>query len=310
MLKTWKSWFLLILLTCIWGSSFLLMKKAMFSNEHQPVFSATQVGALRMFFAGLVLVPIGIPFFKKLFHKRDFLSLALVGFCGNFFPAFLFTYAETGLSSGSTGMLNSFTPIFSLLIGYFIFQQKITINQLVGIVIGTIGLAVLIQHVDNGGKHIPIQGDWTHPAAIVLATFCYAISLNVIRYRLTEFKPIEITSLAFSITFLPAACVTFLAGTVQTSLVNEFAMQGLVATAILSVFGTAIAVVLFSKLIASSGTVFASSVTYLLPIMAILLGISLGEKITSFQYIGIAIILIGVLVMNSWNGIQRILKRN
>ena len=120
------------------------MKRAMFTIDEKPIFSDTQVGALRMFIAALVLLPFALKDIKLLKNWKTFGKLAIVGFCGNFFPAFLFTYAETGISSGYAGMLNSCVPIFAILIGAFVFKDRLTRIQLIGILIGTGGVISLM----------------------------------------------------------------------------------------------------------------------------------------------------------------------
>src|SRR5690606_26713319 len=138
-----KSWLLLIMLACIWGSSFILMKKGMFDAHHGVIFSDRQVGALRMLLASSVLLPFAFRAIRKVRSWKVWLALLGSGVCGNFVPAFLFTYAEKGVSSGYAGMLNSFTPIFTLLIGLLFFKNKLTTLQLLGVFIGTIGIVLL-----------------------------------------------------------------------------------------------------------------------------------------------------------------------
>lgn len=271
----------------------------MFTDNQIPIYSSNQVGSLRMFFAGLVMLPIGLPLIKKIKNIKDFLFLTIVGFCGNFFPAFLFTYAETGISSGLAGMLNSFTPMFTMILGYFLFQNKITFVQFIGLLFGIIGIGLLVMNPSHH-EATRLKGDWTHSLAVVLATLCYAMSLNSMKFKLQHFKPIEISSLAFTITFLPAVLMNIISGSTKTMLESPFAMQGLIYIAILSVFGTAIAVVLYSKLVAISSTVFSSSVTYIIPIVAVIIGFSDGEKITLAQIGGMFVILIGIFVANYW----------
>ncbi len=134
-----KKWMLLALLAGIWGSSFILMKRGMYTLTEEPIFSSSQVGALRMLIASLVMLPFAIRYLPQLKKWENVKFLMVVGFCGNFIPAFLFTYAETGISSGYAGMLNSCTPIFTILIGYLVFSNKLTFKQFLGVLIGTIG---------------------------------------------------------------------------------------------------------------------------------------------------------------------------
>jgi len=293
MSKQTISWLLLLLLACIWGSSFILMKKGMFAEDGTAIFSSEQVGSLRMLIAALALLPISIGKLKKLSWK-NILPLAIVGFCGNFFPAFLFTYAETGISSGLAGMLNSFTPIFTIIIGFLFFKTKLTNKQIIGTVIGTLGIIALVLT----GKTASLNGDWDHILAIVLATLLYAISLTTIKNKLSNFNSFEITSLAFLIIFPFSIGGFFLTDTIQTFNSNPMANQGIFYIIILSIVGTALAVVLFNRIIAFSSALFASSVTYFIPIVAVLIGFTFGETINLWQVLSMLIVLSGVIFAN------------
>ncbi|MCE2682148.1 MAG: DMT family transporter [Cryomorphaceae bacterium] len=294
MTKEIRSWILLLLLACIWGSSFILMKKGMFTSSGSQIFTSAQVGSLRMLLASLVLLPFAIPHIRKITSFKRFLSLATVGFCGNFIPAFLFTYAETGLSSGLAGMLNSTTPIFTILIGFIIFNVRISTLQIIGISIGTVGVVLLML----AGKQLSLTGTWYHILAIVLATLMYAISLNTIKHMLYDMRSVEITSLAFFIVFIPALISSFYFGAFDTLNKNEHAWDGLSFILILSVVGTALAVFVFNYVISYSSALFASTVTYFIPIVAVLIGVSFGEMIGWTEIGAMAIVLGGVFTAN------------
>jgi drug/metabolite transporter (DMT)-like permease len=300
-----KGWLLLIVLACIWGSSFILMKKAMYTSNGETIFTDPQVGALRMLFASAVLLPFGISTLRQIKSVKLFISLAIVGFFGNFFPAFLFTYAETGISSGFTGMLNSFTPIFTVIIGFTIFKVRLNALQISGVVIGTLGIYLLM----SSGLDISKTGSWKHVGAVVLATLCYAISLNTIKHTLQSIKPLQITSLAFLIILLPALFMSFHFDTLNTIKNNPNAADGLIALIILSVIGTALAVILFNRLISVTSALFASSVTYFIPIVAVLIGIYFKESMSFTQVCAMFVILIGVLFVNYSQGILSLLKK-
>jgi drug/metabolite transporter (DMT)-like permease len=258
-----------------------------------------------MLIAGLVLIPFALLSLKKIKTWKQFFTLAIVGFSGNFFPAFLFTYAETGLSSGFAGMLNSFTPIFTILIGFFVFKIRLTLIQILGVVIGTIGIVLLM----IAGKDLSITGSWYHIFAIVLATLFYAISLNTIKHTLQMFKAIEITSLAFFIVLIPAFFANIHFGTWETLKTNKHAIEGLGYISILAIVGTALAVMLFNQIISYSSTLFASSVTYFIPIVAVIIGVYFGEQIGWGQIGSMGIVLLGVFTANYWPIIrQRYIK--
>jgi drug/metabolite transporter (DMT)-like permease len=293
MSKQTISWLLLLLLACIWGSSFILMKNGMFAEDGKIIFTSQQVGSLRMLIAALALLPISISKLKKLTWKSVF-PLAIVGFCGNFFPAFLFTYAETGISSGLAGMLNSFTPIFTIIIGFLIYKTKLTNKQILGTFIGTVGIIALVLT----GKNASLNGDWEHVLAVVLATLLYAISLTTIKNKLSTFTSFEITSLAFLIIFPFSIGGFFLTDTLQTFKSNPLANQGIFYIVILSIVGTALAVVLFNRIIAFSSALFASSVTYFIPIVAVFIGFAFGETINLWQILSMLVVLSGVIIAN------------
>jgi drug/metabolite transporter (DMT)-like permease len=294
MTKEIRSWMLLLLLACIWGSSFILMKRGMFTPAGDQIFTSAQVGSLRMLLAAIVLLPFALQHIPKINSIKRFLSLATVGFCGNFIPAFLFTYAETGLSSGLAGMLNSTTPIFTILIGFIIFKVRISNIQLIGIAIGTIGVVLLMM----AGKQLSLSGTWWHILAIVLATMMYGISLNAIKHTLHDMRSVEITSLAFFILFIPALICSFYFGAFHTIYWNPNALNGLSYIAVLSVVGTALAVFIFNYVISYSSALFASTVTYFIPIVAVLIGVSFGELIGWTEIGAMTIVLGGVFTAN------------
>ena len=306
MTKEIKSWILLFFLACVWGSSFILMKKGMYTSTGEAIFNDSQVGALRMLIAGLVLLPFAIPNLKKIRTTKQFISLAIVGLSGNFFPAFLFTYAETGLSSGYAGMLNSFTPIFTIIIGYLVFKVRLNSIQLAGVLIGSAGIVLLM----IAGKQLSITGTWYHIFAIVLATLMYGISLNTIKHTLQEFKSVEITSLAFFIILVPSIAANLLFDTYATVSTNKHAIDGLGYISILAIVGTALAVILFNVIISYSSALFASSVTYFIPVVAVLIGLGFGESISWSQIGAMGIVLTGVFIVNYLPSLLRKRKKS
>ena len=216
------------------------------------------------------------------------------GILGNLLPAFLFAYAETRLASGLAGVLNSLTALFTLLVGAMFFHQAITWMRLLGIVIGIAGTSILI-FSGNGDADLDNK---FYGLYIVVATICYGGSVNIIKHRLQGMKPLIMSSLAL------LAVGPFAFGYLLTT--EAFyklehvpgAWEGLLYIAILAVFSTAVGLVLFNKLIHISTTLFASSSTYLIPIVALMWGVLDGEAIQFWHYIGMVIILAGVFIVN------------
>ena len=267
----------------------------MYTEKHEEIFSSLQVGSMRMLLAGLVLLPFTVQVLRQLNSRKDLFYFATVGVCGNFIPAFLFTYAETHISSGLAGIMNSFTPIFTLLVGYLFFSNRITRYQLFGTILGFCGITILV--FNSGG--VQTNGQQILPSlAIVLATFLYGISLNTIKFKLGAYKPIHVAAGGFGTVFIPSIIGFFTFDTLHVFKYNPGAMSGFTAIAILAVVGTAFAVFLFNGIIQSSSALFASSVTYLIPIVAVIIGTYFHEHITSTQVLSMFIVISGVILAN------------
>ena len=257
------------------------------------VFSAGEVGALRMAIAFLTLLPFAIKQTSKV-EPGKWKYLAGSGMLGNFLPAFLFAYAETRLASGLAGVLNSLTALFTLLMGALFFRQSITWMRMLGIMVGIAGTVLLI-FSGNGSTDL---NNKYYGFYIILATICYGASVNIIKHRLQGINPIVLSGLAL-LTVGPLAVAYLFTTDVPYKLQHmPGAWEAFLYIAVLAVFGTAVALVLFNKLIHLSTTLFASSITYLIPIVALLWGVLDGESIQLWHYIGMLVILAGVFIVN------------
>lgn len=288
-----KSWFLLAILAVIWGSSFILMKRGLFATDGSETLLPRQLAGIRIALAGLALLPVAIKH-RKAITKQNWKFLLIVGLFGNGIPAFLFAVAQTHISSSLSGLLNSLVPLFTMLLGYFVFKIKTKWFNALGVIIGLGGALGLIL----ASKSTEGESDFWFSMLIVIATICYAISVNVIKSKLHEVKSLAITSLGFGLLIVP--CLFYL-GTTDIVLrldVVPGAWSSLGYTAILSIIGTGLAVVLFNGLIKETTAIFASSVTYLIPIVAIGWGVLDGEVLSAGQIMFALVILSGVYLVN------------
>jgi drug/metabolite transporter (DMT)-like permease len=284
-----------VLLSLIWGSSFFFMKHGMFDWEGHPVFSSQQVASLRMVIASTALFPVAIYNLKKLKNWRIISGVITVGVFGNFIPAFLFTFAQTGLISAYVGMLNSATPLFSVLISYFIFKDKLTMRQMIGLVLGNIGVVMLMSGYVGDAQ---FNGGMIHVFAVILATLCYGISLNTIKFRLHDLKAIHIAAFAFFVVSIPGWFCFFWFDTISVFDTNPEAWNSILYILALSLLGTVLGVYLYAVLIARSTTVFSSMVTFAMPIVSMFIGLFDGEWFTQFQIISLLVICVGIFVAN------------
>jgi len=287
-------WAVFFLLSLTWGSSFILMKKGMYA------FSDTQVAALRIFSAFVFMLPIGIRYLKHL-QKKDIVALIVVGLCGNGIPAFLFTKAETVLDSSIVGILNALVPLFTLITGVIWFGLIVKWRSILGILVGLGGAVVLILPE----LQLPGMGNAVYALLPVLATLCYAISLNTIKAKLAHMKSLAITVIAFCFVGPFAGVYLFSTDFVPVLMNHPEAISSLVYTLILGVVGTALAVLIFNELIKETTPVFASSVTYVIPVVALLWGALDGELIRPYHLLGVGLILFGVYLVNLRNRRER-----
>jgi len=284
--KRWFQFTILMIVAFIWGSSFILMKIGMKS------FSSDQAAALRIFMAALVLLPIAIRQIKVL-QLKDVKSLLIVGFIGNFFPAFMFMKAETRIDSSLAGMLNSLTPVFTLIVGMLFHRMAFRWMQVVGLSVGLAGAIGLILAGD--GFHLGAINSYA--LYIVLATCFYAVSINQIKSTLPHLTGVQVTS--FSFLFIgPVALIYLFTTNFTPALVNPGWPLHLLALAVLGIVGSALAMLLMNSLIRHSTPIAASSVTYVIPIFAILWGLLYGEKVTLLHLICMCFILAGVYLIN------------
>ncbi len=284
--KPWFQFSILLLLAFVWGSSFILMKIGLKS------FTSEQAAGIRMFMASVVLLPYSIKNLKFL-QRKDLVSLLVAGFIGSFIPAFLFTKAQTQIDSALAGMLNSMTPIFTLVIGMIFYKTKLKWLQVSGLVLGLFGAIGLI----TSGQDLSFGNINSYALLIVLATVFYGININVVKARLSHLTGVQITSLAFFFTG-PAALIYLLTTDFQPVLASPNWPVHFLALCALGIIGTAFAMLLMNSLIRHISAVYASSVTYIIPVFAIFWGVLDGEKISILHITCMVLILLGVYLIN------------
>tara|TARA_B100001142_G_scaffold247303_1_gene247006 strand:+ start:3808 stop:4686 length:879 start_codon:yes stop_codon:yes gene_type:complete len=282
-----NKWFYLIILSIIWGSSFILIKKGLIGLE------ASQLGSLRIIFSSLIIFLFA---WKKIFDIKIFewKWIIISAFLGSFFPAFLFAFAETQIDSSVASILNSIVPLNTLILGMIIFKIKSTVRQVIGVLIGFFGTYLLI----SSGVIINPNQNYYYAGLVILCSFLYALNVNIIKKYLQHLSAITITVGHFSVIIIPALIVFLFSDFQFESLKNPETKISIIYVFILALFGTALAKIFFNKLIKISSPVFASSVTYSMLVVSIFWGIIDGEKFSIDQLIATLIIILGVVLTN------------
>lgn len=285
--KIHQKWYYLALLSLIWGSSFILIKKGLVG------LTDYQLGSLRIVLTSLFLFAVGFKSIRQI-KKRDWKWVAISGMVSSFFPPFLFAMAQNHIDSAIASILNSLTPLATAIVGILFFQIVATKRQVLGVFIGLIGTILLI----IAGAQIHQGQEYVYSFLILLATMGYAFNVNIIKRHLSHVSALAVTTGNFVFIVLPALVILIWTGFFQTVFDSPEMQKAVGFVAILSLFGTAFAKVVFNKLVQIASPVFASSVTYTMPIVAVLWGVFDGERFSVIQLFAAIVILIGVYLSN------------
>ncbi len=290
-LKQSKSFPILVLIfiSIIWGSSFILIKKGLLA------FSPLQVGTLRIIFASIVLLPFAIKSTKGNI-KAHWKKLLTLGLISNLIPAILISTAETEMSSSVAAMLNALTPVMTIIVGVLFYKSKISIPITLGLLIGFSGSFVL-SFVSGTGE----LGTFNYYAIfVILATLLYGIAGNMIKEYVKTFDPVELVAQATLLTVPLALVILFTTDFTTRAVTHPDALFSILSIFVLGAMGTAFALAIFNKLIKTTSAVFASSVTYLIPIVAIGWGFLDGELLFPLHFAGMGLIIISIMILNKY----------
>jgi drug/metabolite transporter (DMT)-like permease len=280
------NWVLFTLLSIIWGSSFILMKLGL------ETLSPYQVATIRMLSAGIVLIPFAMEGFRTI-KKNELAYVILSGLLGSFFPAYLFCIAETKIDSSIAGILNALTPLFTISVGVFFFQLKASKQKIIGVLVGFVGLCLLFL----AQKNINFE-NFSYAFLVLIATLFYGINVNMVSKHLHNTGSMNIAAVAFTFLIIPCLIILYLTGYFTLPLFSGAVLKSTGFSALLGLGGSAVATVLYYKLVKSAGGLFASTVTYGIPFVAVFWGVLGGESINLLQYVCMVIILIGVWLAN------------
>ena len=283
-----KKWAYLIALSLIWGSSFILIKKSLLG------LSPLQVGSLRIVFSSIIIFLIAFNRISNI-PKNKWKWIAISAIIGTFFPAFLFAFAETQIDSAVASILNSLVPMNTVLIGFAVFKISTTKTQSLGVLIGFIGTCTLII---SGAELNPDQ-NYLYSGLVIICSVLYAINVNLIKKYLFDVNAVSIDAGQFVVIFIPSIIVLFYSGFFNLEFTdNDLLYDSLIYVLLLSFFGTAMAKILFNRLIQISSPVFASSVTYSMLIVSVIWGVLDGELFNFYQAVATILIIIGVYLSN------------
>lgn len=282
-----KKWFYLAILSLIWGSSFILIKKGLVG------LNSVQLASLRMIFAASVIYIYSYNSIKKI-PKKSWKWIVITAYLGTFFPVYLISYGQTEIESGLASIITTVTPINTLIIGIIFFSLTFSIKQLLGLFIGLVGAVLLLYEASETNLNSNIYFSFF----IYLTTVGYAASVNLIKKYLTNIPPEAVTAGIFLSISPPAIIVLYFSDFIDLNFQDPLILKSIFFVLVLGVFGSAIAQTLFNKFVKIASPIFASAVTYTMPVVAIFWALIDGEILSIMQFFATAIILIGVYLVN------------
>lgn len=276
-------WILMFSLAAMWGASFFFIKHAV------QILSPLQMAVWRMVLATLVYLPFAFVYWSKIDWKK-WRPLVVVAMCGSAIPNFLFAIAQQHVNSSLAGILNSLTPLFTIILGILFFKAHFSRDKIAGVLIGLTGATMLVLFNGQSGQ----SGNAWYAGLCALATACYAINANSVGFNLKGMHPAAIGSASFMITGPFFLASLFLTDTWTATLQNPDGWKAVGYVTYLAAVGTVVGSILYFHLLQRTSTVFATYVTYLLPVMAILIGAFDGETIGAMDVVGTLVILAGL----------------
>ncbi|HWA33354.1 MAG TPA: DMT family transporter, partial [Cyclobacteriaceae bacterium] len=277
----------LIILAVIWGTSYILIKKGLVA------FLPGQVAALRVTLAGIIFLPFALAKWKTI-HAGHIPKLFLSGLMAVFFPAFLFSTAQRHIDSSLAGILNTLSPLWTIIIGASFFQVRFSRAAVMGVLIGLAGTVVLMVSRTEGNIAFNLWG-----LLIVVACACYGLNLNLIKFKIADLGSISIA--AISVVLVAPLAVIYLFGFTDFTdrmAADVGAWKAFGYIFLLALMSTAVANSIFNKLVKLTTPLFASTVTYIIPIVSVAWGVLDGESLFVTHFIGMAAILSGVYLAN------------
>jgi drug/metabolite transporter (DMT)-like permease len=284
---TIKKWVYLFTLSIIWGSSYILIKKGLVG------LTPLQLGSTRIVMTTVILMIFGWKQLQKI-PKEAWKWIIMTGFFGTFFPTYLFAFAQTVIDSSVAAVLNGMTPFFTLILGLLFFNSSFKWMKIVGVLVGFGGTLILVSNEFTMRSGL---SSW-YTFLVMAATLCYSINVNLIKHKLQGVPALAIALGNFIAILIPAFGVLLFTDFPWTKITSSPQVSSSIGyILILSLFGTALAKVMFNELVSISTAVFSISITYLLPIVAIAWGLLDGEQFTLIQWFGCALILLGVYLI-------------
>jgi drug/metabolite transporter (DMT)-like permease len=285
--KSINNLFTLMLLALIWGSSFILYKKALL------VFTPVEVVSMRLSLSALALLPFWIQGAKHI-PRKDWKYVIQSGYIGNGIPVYLFAVAVSLAASGVVGTLNSLTPLFSLTLGMIFYGYPFRWMKVSGVLLALIGASFLVLNKGQGN----LADHYLAGILAVVATIFYGWNSLLTKKNLSKYHSKTVSAGALLSVGIPAFVVLLFTDALEKFQTNPDAFQAFGFTAILSLGGTAMALILYNRLIAKAGAIYAASVAYLMPLVAILWGWADGETILAVHLLGFLSILLGIGLLN------------
>jgi len=250
------------------------------------------MGLMRIVIAFLAFTPFIFYFYKKINWSKWKLYL-LIGVTGNAIPAFMYALAQTEITSIASGILNSLTPLFTIIFGLLFFKVKSNIYQGIGVALGLVGAILIIVY----GSQLDLGSNPAYGLFVVIGTMCYAINSNFIKTYFQDDDPLLLAAVSFLLIGVPFVFIALCIGIPAKVMASDAAQLSLMYLTLLSIMSTVFSLIIYYQLLQRTTALFASSVTYIMPAIVLFWGIFDGEALVIYHFIGLGLIIGGVYLI-------------
>lgn len=280
-----NKWLYFIALSLIWGSSYILIKKGL------EGFGYVAAASIRLVAAGLAFLPFAITYFRRIQPKKLPIIL-LSSLLSMLIPSYLFSLSQEHIQSSVAGILIAATPSFTFLFSIFFFKNTYSYSQFIGLLLG-LSCSVALSLLSSGGTTLSVN---VYVFLVIGATLCYGLNINLVKYYLADIPPLQLSAVSVALN----GFVAFFFVAVPNYELFQFSQASIgpiAALLILGLLGTALAQFLHTKLIQRSSPLFASTTTYVIPVVAIFWGILDNEPFTFGHFMACLGILVSVYLV-------------
>ena len=281
-------WLFFTLLVIMFGSAFLLIEISLIS------FKPIMIAFYRVTIAAFILYI--YSYYKKYsfnFFKDNFKLLFILALTGTSLPFYLISWAQVTITSSETGILIGFMPLFTIIGSHYYFKyESLNFNKIFGFIIGFVGLLILSLNNESG---LTIYENFVAKFAVILGAFFYALNALLVK-KIKNVHPIPLSASVMLLSSLQLFVCIVLFNDISI-MIQKVEFISMLSILFMGVFSTAIATVIYYKIIHDYGPSFLSLVNYPIPVFAVFVGVVfLNENLSIYSILSLCLVMLAIYI--------------